>query len=338
MSISSIASRTRMPDGVDPGAGFASWLRRPRPRAARGGGPRRSEARRSLRRPRPDRIASAPPAVKSLDMDGRLRPNSVVERIRPPEARAQADERADAQSGRPAFLSPSDQRSTSSERRSGKSSAVRFERRNCGMSWRRRVMARSAAGRLSSAGARRHHRKGRGVAGLAEVRLLGQRQSLAIASAGEMGRRRGGQRVVNLRVVRAEDHGSGFALDGDFRLAEPHLDPAAEDPGVGEIGIDGQRPVEERVAAVEIADERRPGRCRRRTERNGIVLARLGGAPRKPPRLGDVQVTVRHPAVGLAPREAPRREAVGSRRSRDRARSPCRTAQSPRRSPPASTA
>ena len=59
----------------------------------------------------------------------------------------------------------------------------------------------------------------------------------------------------NVRVLRAQAQSGSDMLNRDLRLAEPHLDPAAEDPRPCKVRIEHESMVGEGGSIVEIAHD-----------------------------------------------------------------------------------
>src|SRR5258708_5602783 len=121
-----------------------------------------------------------------------------------------------------------------------------------------------------------------------------------------------GLHVENLRIVRAQAHGTRCALDGHLGLAEPDLDPATEYPCRCEVRIEHKGLIDESVAVIKITGaESESKTCR--TESDRVIAPQVGGSPCQPRSLRNLLHAVGCPTVRLAPDIASRRQAIGHR-------------------------
>src|SRR4030095_10701053 len=87
------------------------------------------------------------------------------------------------------------------------------------------------------------------------------------------------------RVLRTQSHGSSKALDRNLRLTDEDVRPAVENQCPYEVWVEGQSPVGESDALIEVTDDKREGYSGR-PKRNCVIPAQLGGSPSQPSRLG----------------------------------------------------
>src|SRR5215467_12434814 len=119
----------------------------------------------------------------------------------------------------------------------------------------------------------------------------------------------GALHAEKLRVLRAQAHRAGHALDCRVRLAEVELYKSAEEPCPGQVRAESERLLDKGVAIVEAVGGLREGEACG-SQRDCVILAQRDRSPSQAPGLSGLLGAIRHPAAGCPLYVAPRCHAV----------------------------
>src|SRR5262245_18980194 len=116
-------------------------------------------------------------------------------------------------------------------------------------------------------------------------------------------------------IVRAQAHSPCRTFYRNVRLTEVNLDPTAEVPNPGQVRIEDESLLNERVSFMDISSnvgERKPSAA----ESNCVFLTEFCRSSCESNSLGSLLQTIRHPTISFALTEAPGRHVISCRKTR----------------------